>query len=59
VLRAPGLRTDVAAAVGSPLIGAPPEQPHGIRLIELGHRGELPLRPAGASLLTLLGISRT
>jgi hypothetical protein len=59
VLRAPSLRTDVAAAVGPLLTGAPPDRPHDTRLIEPRGDGEPPERPAGASLLTMIGISRT
>jgi hypothetical protein len=59
VLRAPGLRSDLAGAVGPLLVNTAPARPHGARRIEPYRTGELRPRAAGASLLTMIGVSRT
>ncbi|MGI8330090.1 hypothetical protein ACRYCC_08985 [Actinomadura scrupuli] len=59
VLRAPALRTGAASAAGPVLIAMAPVRTHDTRLIERRRTGERPRRVVGASLLTMIGVSRT
>jgi hypothetical protein len=59
VLRAPTSRTDVSGAAGPSLTCIPVALAHDARLVELPRAGDRPRRAAGASLLTLIGVSRT
>jgi hypothetical protein len=59
VLRAPGLRTGVASVAGPVLIAMSSVRTHDTRLIERHRTAERPRRVVGASLLTMIGVSRT